>query len=212
MSRKFDRDYAEKENRDKLWSFKFGIEELKQQISNIRTDDFGANWVYRLTQQLQESGKNVPSEITRRISGMVKARQPVLFIDREATAQEIDSLEAAQGRRVSRPHYIPDPIAEIEGLKALYPENNLRNILVIELQERIKQFEEEENIDNLSYESLRDWAKWIGSIETAIEHVLASIESGRRLLRAENLEPFTLILNAKDIDMFRKFLKELRKK
>jgi hypothetical protein len=210
LSRKFDRDFAEKENREKLWSFKFGIEELKQRIHNLRTSDYGANWVYSLIIQLQKTGKNVPTEIVHRISSMVKAREPVLYIERNATTEEINSLEAAQDRRLPRPYYIQEPIAEIEGLDALFPENDLRKVLVIELQERIKQFEEKD-IDSLNFESLRIWAKWIGAIDTTIEHALASIESGRRLLRADNLEPFLRILHdAQDLNIFRRYLKEIK--
>jgi hypothetical protein len=209
LSRKFDQDITEKENREKLWSFSFRLDELKEQIDDLRSQDRGGNWVYRLTRPLLEAGRGCPPEIVRRLGTMVKTRLPLLTAEREATAQEIENLEAIQGRRLPRPHYVEEPFAEVAGLEALYPENDLRDLLVLELGERIKKFEEE-SIDALSYESLRKWAKWIGTIDATIDKASASIASGRRLLSPENLEPFAHILRDPDaVTQFRTYIRAL---
>jgi hypothetical protein len=209
LSRKFDRDILEKENRERLWSFSFHLDELKQKIDGLRSQENGANWVYRQRRSLIESGKECPSQIVRQLASMVKTRQPVLTIEREATSPEINQLEAAQGRRVKRPHYISEPIAEIVGLEALYLENDLKELLVVELQENIKKFEEED-IDQLSFEALRRWAKWIGAVEATLERALSSIASGRRLLVASNLEPLArVVLEPEGVAQFKKYIKSL---
>lgn len=209
LSRKFDRDITEKENRDKLWSFSFRLDELKKQIDDLLSQDNGAKWIYTHTQPLLEIDKGCPTVVVRQIGAMIKARQSLLTMDREVPTQEIDNLEAIQGRQIQRPQYIQESIAEIAGLDALYQENDLRDLLVFELKEKIKTFEEE-NIDTLGYEPLRKWAKWIGTIDPTINKALASIASGRRLLSTENLEPFACIIHdPKELVQFRKYLKSL---
>jgi hypothetical protein len=47
---------------------------------------------------------------------MVKTRQGILSTQRVATAQEIENLEAIQGRKLPKPYYIDEPIAEIAGI------------------------------------------------------------------------------------------------
>lgn len=211
LSAKFDRDITEKENRDKLWSFTFRLEELRTQIDTLRKQAKGADWIYHNSKSLVGPGNHLPPEIVRRIASMAKSRQPILFTQREATAKEVESLEVMQGRKVSLPHYLDEPIAEIAGLDSLYPENNLRDLLVIELEEQIKTFDEED-IDSMSYERLRKWAKWIGTIDGTLERASKVIESGRRLLNSENLQPLETILRDKgDIALFRKYLKLLER-
>jgi len=210
LSAIFERDITEKENRDKLWSFSFGIEELKNRIDEIRKQTHGADWVYRQTRPLMSVAKEVPVDVVRRFGDMVKTRQPVLYSQREATAQEVENLEASQGRKIPRPHYLEEAISEIAGLEALYPENDLRTLLVIELVENVKSFEEQD-IDTLTYEALRKWSKWTGTIDATLEKSVQAIAVGRRLLTPENLEPFTRILrDADDISRLQKYLKQLR--
>ncbi|MDA8258299.1 MAG: hypothetical protein M0Z99_22170 [Betaproteobacteria bacterium] len=209
LSRKFDQDITEKENRDKLWSFSFKLEEFKTQVHDLRVADRGGNWVYKTSRPLIEQDASVPAEIVRRIAVMTKTRQTVLTLEREATEREIEELEIARGRTLPRPQYIDEPIAEIEGLEALFPENDLRNLLVIELDEKIKAFEGE-NIDSLTFEQLRRWAKWIGTVDATLQTAAASLESGRRLLQRENLEPFARIIrDRRDEAQFEKYLKSL---
>ncbi|OQZ07365.1 MAG: hypothetical protein B6D36_00310 [Planctomycetes bacterium UTPLA1] len=209
LSRKFDRDIAEKENREKLWSFAFRLDELKNEIAEIRGQDRGADWVYRNIRRLTEVGSGCPEEVVRRVRGMIKSRQAQLTLEREATGEEIDTLEATQGRRVQRPFYIAEPIAEIVGMEALYPENDLRELLVMNLEAKIKEFEVLD-IDTLSFESLRKWAKWTDTVAATIDTATDAVVRGRKLLMRGNLEPFARILRDADDDgQFRRFLNSL---
>jgi hypothetical protein len=56
------------------------------------------------------------------------------------------------------PHYLTDIIGRIAGIEALYPENDLRELLVIDLQTRISEFRDL-TIISLTYVELRRWAK-----------------------------------------------------
>jgi len=209
LSRKFDRDITEKENREKLWSFSFQLEELRARITELRGAERGADWVYRNTRPLVFQNKGCPDEVVGRVASMIKTRQGVLSTQREATAQEIANLEAIQRRTLPKPYYFDEPIAEIAGIEALYPESDLRALLVLDLEENIKSFEEK-NIDTLDYEALRHWVKWGGSIEKTIDQANQVVSRGRVLLNPANLQPLMQILITQaDVTMFRAYLKEL---
>ncbi len=209
LSAKFDRDITEKENREKLWNFSSGLNELKDKILSIRKQN-GADWVHRMSRELVEPSNKFPAEIFQRINSMVKTRETSLFTDREATAKEVENLEATHGRKFPRPHYIQEHIAEIAGLDALQPENNLRNLLVFELEEQIKHFEAED-IDLMNFETLHRWVKWVEGVEANLNRAIKAVKSGRRLLTQENLSPFSKIIrNADDISLFKKYLKSLK--
>lgn len=138
MAAKFEKDTEEKENRNKLQSFRFTLDELKQKIALIRNAEYGADWINKYSTKLVTLSKEMPIDVVRRINNMVKTRQNVLTTQRQATEQETENLEVSQNKRLPRPHYIEEPIASIDGLECLQPENNLRTLLIIELSEKLK--------------------------------------------------------------------------
>lgn len=212
LSNKFDRDMTEKENREKLWNFFFRSEEVLEQVSKLRTDtdERGANWVHKQTGALQNI-RYVPSKIVRRISEMVKSRDSMLTHDREATEAEIMNIEQSQGRRLHRPHYVSVPLGEVVGLDALFPENDLKVLLIDGVSERIKELNEI-NIDSLTFEQLRKWSRWLGELDEVIERATRAVRTGRLLLTQENLLRFSdaVGLNTEEHQLFLKYLKQLQ--
>ena len=209
LSRKFDRDITEQENRQLLWSFTFQLEELELKINELRTSASGADWVYKKTRPLVERGRGCPDDVVRHILELLKSRSNLLSESREATPQEIENLEGAQGKRLNRPHYLEIQIAEIRGLAALYPEYDLRLMLVVDLEQHLKSFRTKD-IDTMTFEELRHWVKWIGTVDKTIENAVGSISRGRELLRFDNLIAFEKILAKQDDkNAFRTYLKSL---
>lgn len=209
LSKKFERDITEKENRQRLGSFSIQIEEVEKTISDLRKKEHGADWVYKTTRSLVTIGKDCPEVIVRRISAMLKNGTNILSVQREATAKETEEAEAAQTRKVQRPYYIDEPIAEIAGIQALYSENDLKRLLVLDLEENIQAFKSKD-IDTLNNEELRHWIKWVNTVENTLEKAAASVAFGNTLLSRSNLEPFTQTLTAKeDKSAFHSYLKTL---
>lgn len=209
LTKKFDRYIAEAENRERLWSFSFQLEELESKIAELRNGQKGADWIHKHTLSLVSQSNDCPIEVVRRISSMIKAGTVTLTIERVATESEIQNLEASQNRKLPRPQYIDEPVAEVGGLQALYPENDLRKLLILDLQENIKAFREKD-IDTLTFDELRYWAKWVASVENTIERAGDAISLGRTLLTQANLEPFIKILTTeKDKILFRAYIKKL---
>ena len=213
LSNKFDRDMTEKENREKLWNFFFRSEEVVKQVLALRTDanERGANWVHKQTGVLQNI-REVPSKVVRRLAAMVKSRDPMLTQDREATEAELMNIEQAQGRRLPRPHYVSVPLGEVAGLDALFPENNLKVLLIDGVSERIKELNET-NIDSLTFEQLRKWSRWLGELDEVIERAIRAVRNGRMLLTQENLLRFSdaVGLNTEEHQLFLAYLKQLQK-
>jgi len=206
MATQFDRDMRDKQARERLWDFTFKLDELKQRIKALRTGERGADWVYKNSRPLVESGKGVPGVVIRRIAGLLKTGDNALTTEREPTEREID-LARVQGGRP--PRVIVEKVADIRGLEALQSQNDLRQILVVDLEEGIKEFEPL-NVDKMNSAELSRWSKWVGSIEQKLDNASAAISSGQALLTPANLRPFTILIpNVEDPETFQKYLKTL---
>jgi hypothetical protein len=210
LSRRFDREITQAENRERLWSFSFQLDEVERKLTELRSADKGADWVYRNLRPLITPSAGCPEAIVRRISAMIKSRSNVLAIEREATEAEVEMREASENRKLPRPVYVNEPIAKIAGLEALYPENDLRTLLVLELEIKLKEFQGL-SIDELDHEDLRYWVKWADAVEPTLERATQVVTYGRRLLDVANLQPLlrTLTLQA-DTNAFRAYLRGLR--
>lgn len=190
MATQFDRDMRDKQARERLWDFTFKLDELKQCIKALRTGERGADWVYKNSRPLLESGKGVPGVVIRRIADLLRTGENALTTEREPTEREID-LARVQGGRP--PRVIVEKVADIRGLEALQSQNDLRQILVVDLEEGIKEFEQL-NVDKMKSTELSRWSKWVGSIEHKLDSATAAISSGQVLLTPANLQPFAILI------------------
>lgn len=208
FTNQYNREVVAKSYRDLLSTFSFQLDDLEKEISELRKPDLGIGWIYKTTQSLTNNGKECPDEVVRAIQVMIRTRSNVLKKDREATEAEIKAAELSQGRRVNRPLYAQEDIAVIFGIEALYPENDLRKLVTIEIEENIKLFKKLV-IDNLTHSELSRWAKWVGSVESTKDKVKNSMQAASNLLKSSNLYPFKEILSEEDSTKFAKFLKQL---
>jgi hypothetical protein len=210
LSAKFDRDLQEKEYREKVFSFIFRIDEIATSIEQLRAGKYGGDWVYKNSRPLLDGGKDVPSAVVRRITQMIRTGSTILTVDREATEDEIKQREQREGRSLERPQYASVPVGEVIGLEALYNENNLKNLLVVDLAEPLKELEGVD-ADTLDFNGARKWARWIGEVEGKIARATNAIDRGRKLLTAENLRPFgdATDLSTDGIKQFESYLKLL---
>lgn len=207
LSRRFDEDIQEKRDRDSLWTFSFKLDEFKQRIADLRSRKMGADWAYKALRPLADGTRDL-SEVSRKIGAMLRIGTSDLTKEREATEREIDMLEMAQGKRLGRPHFIEDTVATIAGMDALYKENDLKTLLVLDLEVRIQDFESA-NIDVMTRAELRTFAKWVGSTDTTFDRAVNSLGSARRFLTVQNLRPFLQVISEDAGTAFATFLKKL---
>lgn len=204
LSKRFDRDIAEMNMRDALATFSFQIEGLESRVNELRDS---AKWVNKHVHSLKTRGGNVPESVVHRLGEMVRLGSGKLTRPRPATESEIEALRAS-GTRINTPHYIDEAVGEIVGIQALYAEYDLRTLLVIQIDEYLKEFKTK-NIDTLTYEELKTWSKWTGGIENIIDKVNQALKYGNALLTKANLSQFSQLLQRKESDTFHKFLREL---
>jgi hypothetical protein len=209
LSGQFDRDPADSQNRETLGAFGFHLDELESRLTELRAGDRGADWVHKNTRPLLSIGRGCPDAVVRKLEGMVRSRNPEVTIERRATDEEVQEIEVREARSVRRPHYISDPVGRVSGLEALYPENDLRELLVIDLQKPIDEFREL-SIPSLTHMELRRWAKWVATIDDTLERATTAVASGRLLLSAAGLEPLLRSLQQADQTQFRAFIRSLK--
>lgn len=209
MSRQFERDVTEKENRETLWSFHFKLDDTLQAIDNIRRAERGADWLYKRSRPLVELNRGCPEKIVRRIDDMLKTGTSIVTVPREATKDEVDAEEARTGRQVRRPYYVDEPVGEIANLHVLYRENDLREILVLDLETKSKGLSALD-IDTMTYEQLSHWVKWVGTVEEKLQRARDTVASGRQFLTVENLSCLSQIVSSgDDAQAFSEYLKSL---
>jgi hypothetical protein len=203
-----NREVTAKSHRDLLSTFSLQLYDLENKIKTLRGSKHGADWIYLTSQNLINRGKECPDEVIRAITAMIKSRSNILKKSRPATEEEIKTAELSQ-KRISKPYYVEDNIAVISGFDALFEENELKKLVIIELEEKIKPFKNLK-IDNLTHQELAAWAKWVTAVENTKDKIKASIDAGVNLLRSSNLIAFKeIISNKQDKEMFDKFLKKL---
>jgi hypothetical protein len=192
FSRQFDEDIQEKRDRDYLWDFYFKLDQLKQRIDELRSQHRGGDWAYKKLRPFLDGGREF-SEIARKVGQMMRSGSSDLTVVREATEDEIKSIELGAGTALKRPHYVEEKIGEVFGMDALYKENDLKDLLVLELVERIKEFEGQD-IDLMSRPKLRQAAKWAGSVETTLDRAVRALASARLFLTTQNLQPILITI------------------
>jgi len=209
LSRRFDEDLAASQNRESLATFGFQLDELEARIKTLRAAEHGADWVYKNTRELISMGRACPEGVVSRIEGMVRSRNPEVTVERRATEEEVQEVEVRERREVSRPHYLTDVIGRIAGIEALYPENNLRELLVIDLETHINEFRDL-TIASLTHVELRRWAKWIATVENTLARADAAVAFGRLLLCPDGLNPLLTTLPPGEQREFRAYIRTLK--
>lgn len=98
MSRRFDQDLDDLQNREMLATFSFRLDDLESRIKSLREGEHGADWAYKNTRPLLSVGRGCPETAVRRVVEMVRARNPEVSVERRATEEEVEQLEVQVGR------------------------------------------------------------------------------------------------------------------
>jgi hypothetical protein len=205
--RNYHRDVTNKNNRQRLWDFTFRLDEIEAKIDYLRRTD--ADRLYLNCRALIQKNDGCPDKISRLVREMLKTGSNLLIGEREATEKEIKEIEFRESREIkARPHMIEYAIAEISGLQALHAENDLRSLLVIDLQSNITDFKTKD-IDSMTPTELKKWAKWVDTVEVTFGRALESVQHAKRLLEPANLRPFLQIIEGEEIPLFRRYLARL---
>lgn len=80
---------------------------------------------------------------------------------------------------------------------------------MLDLETNLREFKDKD-IDSLTYDELRRWAKWADSFENTLERATNAVALDGILLAQSNLEPFSRVLvKREDNSLFRAYLRGL---
>lgn len=196
LAKMYDRDLRTKERREALIQLQHQIPNLKARILTLKEGCNGANWLHRNLTPLVETKHGLPGALTRLIQRMVKQRNGALTRSRLATAEELD-LMRAQGQRIQPGQtYVDEPVGQLQGLAALYEENDLRTLLVTPM--KLLDTVEGADVDTLTGKDLRELANQAATLEPTLTQAEMAIAAGQRLLTQANLGQLSQFLTSKE--------------
>lgn len=193
-AKQFERDLRGFERRERVRSAQLQGPAIQARLDALKDEPRGGQWITRTLRALRDPTQGLPRSTLAQLDGLARRRDGTLTVARVATAQEAEMLKAQGRQHTGGPIYIDDVVGHLEGLAALYPENDLRQLLVIAFADHLPRLVAADP-DSLNDKHLRDLAKWTESIEPNLERAAAAIEHGRRLLTPENLGQLTKLAN-----------------
>ena len=175
-------------------------------LEELRAGESGADSVYKKCLKLTKKSSGCPQEAINIISKAIRSRDPEIFRFREASKNEIEDLEAIQGKKLPRPYYIDEKVGALSGISFLYKENDLRDRLIIDLEQGFRSIEELD-IDTATSRDLKHWASWSSEVERKLEEAKSIVESGKSLIEKRNLLQIEKAMQDVDsIKVFRAFV------
>lgn len=206
LSKIFDRAVTEHNNRELVGSFLFQLEEHQEQLSSLRAGEKGADWIYKTSKALSVKGRGCPDSVTEFVNKLIRSRSGAILIPRMATEDEVKEMEVIQNKSLERPQYIEEPKGELKGLEVLYEENDIRELVVLDIESNLKTLSELD-VDSATFKELQHWSKWCSEFEAKIEKIESVIASGLRFLTLDNLQQLlTVVEDHKELKEFKKWL------
>lgn len=194
MARAYDREVRAQERREAITAFQHRIPGIEARLAELRSGERGALWVQKNVYQLTNGRDGIPQSVAHVIHGLVRRRNGAITVDRPATPDEIERMHA-QGQRAQHGlTYVTDTVGQLDGVSALYAENDVRELLL----GRRKSIEtiKAADVGKLKNSELRQTLKWIEEIEPLLARSENWIAAGRRLLTRANIQQ--LVQFAKD--------------
>ena len=207
MRRVYDADVRAKERRERLTAAQHRLQVWRQQIDDLKSGPHGASWIQRTLTKLSGLRRALPRTVGDQLDRIAKQRDGSLMKGRLATAAERERLRA-QGVRLESQHYIPEKIGQLEGIAVLFPENDLRKLLVDDM-DAIDTLEGLD-IESLTDRQLGDLDKMVAQIEPTLARAVDAIAAGTRFLTKNNLSQFEQLVETRaDHEAVRAFVQQL---
>lgn len=206
FSKIFTQAVTDHQNREAIASFLFRFEGYVSDVAAIRSGLHGADWVYRTSRALVERNRGCPDTLVAEVNKFVKARSGEIRVARIASKEEAKELEVIAGKNLPRPQYVDEVKGNLKGLACLYQENDLREILILDIEPQLQKMAEFD-VDQATSQGLRYWSKWCQELDEKIDRVREAVRTGRILLTNENLSQlFAVIPDPKELTEFKKWL------
>jgi hypothetical protein len=142
LSRVFEKSIQEHIYRENIGNFLIFMDLHEQTIKDLRSGHNKADELHKKGQAIRRKGTGCPDEIISALLKLIKNRNGAIMSSREASKNEIEDLEAIGGKSLPRPYYIEEKIGELNGIEFFYEENDLRKLLVLDLEDGLKKIRE----------------------------------------------------------------------
>lgn len=204
MRSQFDRDLRRSQQREQLHSFQNTAGALEERLAALRGGPRGADWMYKRIGALM-SRVTMPNYIVTALSQMIRTRSSAITMERAATLQEVEAMEIAEERPDDaprredhrRPRFVAEEIGQLDGLAALYAENDLKELLVVDLGRGLADLRALD-VDSLPDRELSRFSKWVVECDSKLDHVLATMKAAERLLAPRNIGQLADLARSKD--------------
>lgn len=181
----FDREIRAKERRGTLTSLQHQLPAIEERIRSLKDGPFSGGWIYKLSQSLTGATSGLPEGVTSLVKKLIHSRSGRLTRQRLATREERERLRAS-GQHLEKETYLEDLIGQLDGIATLYPENDLRELLVKKLRGELDELALVD-VDQLDDRSLARLAKWSEEIEPTLVKAAEVIAMGQRLFLQSNI-------------------------
>lgn len=200
LSRSFDRELLDMERREALSAGKNRLDSYVQQIEALKNAEKGATWLNKQIKLLRNPNTGLPNRICRQLDDMVRTQSPVLKRARRATKEEIEAMRTTgrlkeDDRRTEI--MIEDEVGTLNGLAVLQPENDIRQLLILELGETLDRLR---NIDIASATSheLGQLTKRIAEVGPTLDRCRHIVALGVQFFARENLSQLAEVAETED--------------
>lgn len=199
-------DIRMKRHRETVLAFQAAISVYYQRAEQLRTQPLGAHWAW---QGITDLHARLPHRLWSKLERMIKEDDGTVIMERLATDDEIAAEEARLRRTVKRPHYVQALGGYVHGLAAMQPAHNFRQILSIDIVEKLHEIEKLD-VEKVRPGHLAEAAKWIASLEPRYAHVADVLDLARSLLSKNNLIQLQhLGLNSSEVSQLKRAISKL---
>lgn len=208
LAKAYDQEQRNQNRREMLVALQHRLPGIEARVATLMDGPLGARWINRHASALIDPVKGLPATVTNIMGGLVRRRTGTLTRSRIATKEDLDLMRAQRQRIQPGENYVEEVVGQIEGVSALFKENDLRRLLVINLADldTIKGTD----VENMKDKALKDLAKWSESIDPTLAQVEEVVAAGRRLLTQANLQPlFEFTTRREDRQTLATFLADL---
>lgn len=197
MAKAHDRDLRAQEQREALVALQHQVPGLLARIEAMREGPNGATWIARTLMTLKDRTNGLPERVIARLNALVRNRDGTLTVGREATAGEITRMRD-QGQRIGPgPTYVDEVVGQLDGLACLYPQNDLRELLVKRSANHLQALVGLD-IATLPDKHRKTLAKQVLDIEPALTQAAEAIAHGQRFLTKANIGKLAEIAHSKE--------------
>ncbi len=199
--KRFDAEVTRQLYKEQLRLFGAQSPAIESRVERLRSGGQAANWVLTNVSALKNQTRVSPSVVAL-LSDMVRRRAASITRVRSKSDAEMQ-LDPAGSR------YVDEQVAILRGFEVLFPENDLRELVAVQLVQKTKEFLALDT-DLLPANELKKWAKWAATVDQTLMQAETAVESGQVFFTKENLRPLCeKISSGKDKEQFSEFLKKL---